>query len=59
MTGPSLRRELSVGLTSGGDDNGAREGQEIVSNNDLIKTVVEGNLLQHKQSVASWSFGFA
>ena len=31
----SIMRELSVNLTSSGDDNAAREGQDIVSNNDL------------------------
>ena len=28
------------------------EGQEIVSNSDILKAVVEGNLIQHRQSVA-------
>ena len=31
----SIMRELSVNLTSSGDDNAARERQDIVSNNDL------------------------
>ena len=31
----SIMRELSVNLTSSGDDNVVREGQDIVSNNDL------------------------
>ena len=28
------------------------EGQEIVSYSDILKAVVEGNLIQHRQSVA-------
>ena len=96
MTGLSLRRELSLSLTSGGDNDGAGAGQddscnrdmllsnflqnqnnekdnrvtqlqnpgpgfqtendanpeEVVSNSDILKAVVEGNLLQHQQNVA-------
>ena len=92
----SLRRELSLSLTSGGDNDGAGAGQddscnrdmllsnflqnqnnekdnrvtqlqnpgpgfqtendanpeEVVSNSDILKAVVEGNFLQHQQNVA-------